>query len=119
MALLSRATPLMAPDGFACLAIPNGVYAATLSGAATLDYTYPNLLALDPGGAHRDVTLPAEATSTGLWYFIANKADAGENLVVKDDAAATVVTVNQNEGAVVYCDGTAWALFAVITIAIS
>lgn len=119
MALLARNTALDAPDGWACVKVADGVYAATLSGNLTLDYTYPNKLALDPGGAHRDVTLPAVGTSKGLEYFIANKADDAENLVIKNAGGSTIATANQNEAAIVYCDGATWALFAVVTIAIS
>lgn len=63
---------------------------------------------LDPGGQNRDVTLPAEASSTGLSYLIVNTADAAEDLVVKDDGAATIITISQNEAGLVLCNGTVW-----------
>lgn len=63
---------------------------------------------LDPGGAHRDVILPAEATAIYYSYFIANTADNAENLVVKDDGGSTIVTIAQNECAVVKCNGIVW-----------
>ncbi len=68
----------------------------------------PNTLYFDPGGASRDVTLPAEASSSGKWFRIVNEADAAENLVVKDDGGSTIVTIGQNEEAQVTCNGTAW-----------
>ena len=63
---------------------------------------------IDPGGAHRDVTLPAEADSTGYRYFIFNTADNAENLVVKDDGGSTIITIAQNESGIVVCNGTVW-----------
>lgn len=91
----------------------------TLSGALTLTPAYPSLLKLDPGGASRNVTLEAEADCNGAARFFVNAADAAENLVIKDDGGSTIVTINQNEGAIVYCDGTSWLLFCVLTIALS
>lgn len=116
---LTRNTPLEGPDGSALSMVADGHYAATLTGNLTLDYSYPNHLALDPGGSNRDVTLPAVATSEGLWYHIANKADNAENLVIKNAVGSTIATANQNEMAIVYCDAGAWALFAIVSIAIS
>ena len=70
---------------------------------------------LDPGGASRDVTLPAEAGADGAFFVIVNAADAAEDLVVKDDGGSTVCTVNRDELCIVGCNGTAWSLFAMIT----
>lgn len=86
-----------------------------LSGNLTLDVTYPNFLKIDAGGSARDVTLPAEADSNGLFYVIANWSSGAENLVIKNDGGDTIVTANQNDVAVVWCDGSAWALFGVYT----
>lgn len=94
-------------------------YVATLSGALTLSGRYPQILKLDPGGAHRDVTLDAESAAGGLYRRIINAADAAENLVVKSDAPATIATINQNEQGEFYCDGTDWILLAITTIALS
>lgn len=91
----------------------------TLTGNVTLTPAYPSMLKLDPGGSSRNVTLEAEADSNGAVRFFVNAADAAENLVIKDDAASTIVTINQNEAAIVYCDGTSWLLFCVLTIALS
>lgn len=101
------------------LGLVGGFVSETLTGATTVDGTYGNFVKMDPGGASRNVTLPAEEGRKGAWFFFANAADAAENLVIKDDAANTIVTINQNEGAVVWCDGAAWNLFAVWTIALS
>jgi hypothetical protein len=114
-----------ATDGLRSL--PNGgplsqknlVYEATLTGALTVDHTYPNMLKLDPGGAHRDVTLDAVGVSPGLLRWVVNAADAAENLVLKNAGGSTIATVNQNEEAIVFCDGDEWILFRVATIALS
>jgi len=74
---------------------------------------------LDPGGAGRDVTLPAEAISDGLVFTITNAADAAEALTVKDDTPATVVSIAQNERATVVCNGTTWIHMGIETIALS
>ena len=106
-------------------AIANVTFAApeTLSGALTLTYDAynANILKFDPGGASRNVTLWPEESSKGMWALVVNAADAAENLVLKDDAASpsTIATVNQNEAAIVACNGTAWTLICIITIALS
>lgn len=99
--------------------MPYFVHEETLTGTLVLDEQYPNRLKLDPGGANRDVTLDAVATSAGLWYHIVNAADAAENLVLKNAGGSTIATINQNEEGIVWCDGSAWALFRVATIALS
>lgn len=80
----------------------------TLAANKTLVVGDAPIQVLDPGGAGRDVTLPAEADSVGLSFIIRNAADAAEVLTIKDDGAATVCTPTQNETAIVFCDGTTW-----------
>ena len=63
---------------------------------------------LDPGGSHRNVTLPAVTNNAGLDYVIVNKADAAENLVVKNAGGSTIITINQAEVGWVFTDGTSW-----------
>lgn len=86
----------------------------TLAGAVVLTKYSSQHLKLDPGGANRDVTLPAY--EDGLWFEIYNAADAAENLVVKD-AAGTVATLNQNEYAKFWSDGVDWTYGGILTIA--
>ncbi len=62
----------------------------------------------DPGGAGRNLDLPAEETSKGAVIFISNRADAAEVITIRNDAAATVCTPTQNEAAIVFCDGVSW-----------
>lgn len=64
--------------------------------------------AFDPGGAGRDVNLPAEAASKGALVTISNEADAAEILTIKNDGGSTICTPTQNEAAILWCDGTSW-----------
>lgn len=96
----------------------------TLSGAVDLSttagrFTRPFVWAPDPGGAHRDVTLEAEADAAGMLRLVVNRADAAENLVLKDDAANTIATINQNKAGLLWCNGTSWQLVFVFTVALS
>jgi len=56
-----------------------------------------DLLVLDPGGSARDVTLPGVSGMRKARLVIVNSADAAENLVVKNAAAATIITIGQGE----------------------
>lgn len=114
---IERSCTLIEPTGL--VARKSSFYSATLTGALTLDDTYPNLVKLDPGGAHRDITLPAVATHEGVLLQVVNAADNAENLVLKNAGGDTIATVNQNEEGIVYCDGSAWALVRIATIALS
>ncbi len=79
----------------------------TLAADKTMAASDDFLQVLDPGGAGRNVDLPAEAE--GLAYAIVNTADAAETLTVREDAGATTIaTVAQNERAICYCDGPTW-----------
>ena len=81
----------------------------TLSGTRTLVVTDKKIQWLDPGGADRDVPLPAEASSTNLMFIILNTADgAGEDLLVKNAAAATKATLGPGMMGMFSCDGTNW-----------
>jgi hypothetical protein len=80
----------------------------TLAGNKTLTADDKRIQVLDPGGAGRDVTLPAEAVSTGLDFYVHNSADAAEILTIKENGGVTICTPTQNETAYVYCDGTTW-----------
>lgn len=99
--------------------VKGNFYSGTLAGALTLDGTYGSVNKLDPGGAHRDVTLWPVATREGVLAKFINAADAAENLVLKNVGGDTIATVNQNEEADVFCDGSTWALVCIRTIALS
>jgi len=86
----------------------------TLTGTRVLtiaEVEAANAFALDPGGAARNLDLPAEEACTGAYLFIANKADAAEAITVRNDAAGTVTVIQQSESAFVWCDGTSWHAF--------
>ena len=100
------------------LALKGGANVETLAGNKTLVLGDKNFQKLDPTAA-RDVTLPAEADSDGMWFWIMNNANGAETITVKNDAAATIVTLPQNEAAIVICDGTDWVHMGIITIQIS
>ena len=69
---------------------------------------HPPVLILDPDGATRDVTLPAEADSEGLMFFILNGGDGSQILVIKDDGGTTIITLDFPDNGWVHCDGTKW-----------
>lgn len=80
----------------------------TLSGARSVTKADGGVLTLDPGGASRNVTFGSDCEINGYRVWIGNKADAAENLVVKDSGGTTIVTLNQNEGALLGYNGSAW-----------
>lgn len=85
--------------------------AETLTGARVItpaEVERYQAMAFDPGGASRNVDLPAEASSAGVLLMISNTADAAEILTIRNDGGGTVVTPTQNEAALVWCDGVRW-----------
>lgn len=83
-----------------------------LSGAVTIlrsDSTYETA---DPNGSDRNLTLPA-VELTGMRFEIANVGSAN-NLVIKDPAASTIVTVAAGQVGVVSCTGTSWVGFTYV-----
>lgn len=79
----------------------------TLSGNRTLTDADGAIQNLDPGGTSRDVELPAEANTNSM-FMIKNAADGAEDLVIKSDAPATIVTLKQGQSAFLFSDGTDW-----------
>lgn len=63
---------------------------------------------LDPGGANRTVTLPAESEALNHAFFIRNTADADELITVLDDASAVVGKVWRDETKIFMPTGTGW-----------
>jgi hypothetical protein len=85
--------------------------AETLTGARVItpaEVERYQAMAFDPGGAGRNVDLPAVASSAGVILMISNIADAAEILTIRNAAAATIVTPTQNEACLVWCDGVRW-----------
>ena len=87
-----------------------------LAGTKTLTDADIPVQYLNPDGSGRDVNLPAEAAANHI-FIIVNTADAAEDLTIKDDSPATIITVGQNEAGVVVSDGTDWKGFVVATTA--
>jgi len=87
---------------------PGGVNIATLTGNLTLTDKSSQIQVLDPGGSSRDVTLPA--ARDGMWWMFSNTADADEDLVIKDAAGGTLLTINQGEQGMVAVDGTTYGV---------
>jgi hypothetical protein len=81
----------------------------TLAGDRTLLLTDAHWQRLDPGGALRNVTLPA--VTEGLWFHLTNEPSSGFNLVVKNPATATLVTLGEGESCFAVCNASAWAIF--------
>lgn len=83
------------------------VLTETLTGARVLtaaEVAANYILALDPGGASRNVDLPATTTLAGHQVKIVNTADAAETLTVRlTGGGATVATIDQNEHAELTC----------------
>lgn len=108
------------------LALVEGFTAQTLSGDTTLTVKDSQFQAIDPGGAGRNVTLPA-GDVRGRFMFIANKADADEGIVLlQPDGSTTAATVSQNDMAIIYAtddiaDGASsgWSLFFMVSGAIT
>ena len=94
---------------------PPGINVETLAGNKPLVDSDTRYQRLDPGGSARDVILPAEEGSQGREFWIWNAADASEDITVKNDAAATIGTVSQNEGALYVCTGAAWVMIYIMT----
>lgn len=81
--------------------------AKTLTAALTLTEEDADILDLDPGGASRNVTLPADSAGLrGRVFRIYNSADAAENLVMKQsDGSTTVITIAQGKSGMVWLSG--------------
>ncbi len=66
-----------------------------------------NILYVDAtSGATEDLLLPPEADCTGLFLVIENTG--GESIIIQNDAAGAVVTLETANVAYVVCDGTTW-----------
>ena len=87
------------------------VLSETLTGTRVLtaaEVQTNGIIAFDPGGAGRNVDLPATTNLAGQRFVIVNTADAGETLTVRlTGAGATIATVDQNENATLICHNSA------------
>jgi len=85
-----------------------GGNAETLAGTKTLLPQDAQFQLLDADGSHRDVTLPAEEASQGLFFVIKNVTASTYNLVVENDAAGSIDTISPSSFGIFVCDGTTW-----------
>lgn len=100
--------------GHALFVAGNGVDTTTATGAVTLTTSSAHFQRVDPGGAGRDLTLPAD--QEGLWFLIFNAADNAEDLTIKDAGAVTICVLNQNQAAFLACDGATWVPFGLSAV---
>jgi hypothetical protein len=82
------------------------VNSETLSGDKTLSNDAAFAQVIDCDGSGRNLDLPSD--ETGLMYLIVNKSDNAKAITVRDDSDTTVVTVNQNDAALVYNTGSGY-----------
>jgi len=87
----------------AAVALRGGVGSGTLSGNVTLTNADSYVLAFTASGASRNVTLPPGEDGRG--WVIAN-AGSAYNIVVKNSAGTTLVTLYPRQAAVIVCEGT-------------
>lgn len=85
-----------------------GYTATTMTGNATLTSGGSTAVQrLNPNGSNRTVTLPAEADSLGLYYFVFHSGTAN-TIAVQDDTPVTVKTLSAGQCGFFTCNGTAW-----------
>jgi hypothetical protein len=88
--------------------LQHGVKTHTCTGAETLTRKHARLLALDPGGASRDVTLPVG--KDGDFFAIYNAADAAEDLVIYNPSAVALATLAKGSTGAFICVAGTWAV---------
>lgn len=84
--------------------------ARTLTGTLTLTANDAETQLLDPGGAARTVTLPAEAAF--LQFTIINTGNGDEPLTVNNDAGTKQALLERGGRATFVSDGTSWFVMA-------
>lgn len=88
----------------------NGAFVEEIlaGGRTIVETTDPDTLLFDPEDADRLVTLPPEAASDGLFYWIRNTGNTAANLNVQDDTPTAIVSIPSGSGALLKCNGVAW-----------
>lgn len=81
----------------------------TLSAGRSILTTDKQVQLLDPNGANRDVTLYASPTAGDSFTF-RNSGTGGFNLVLKNNAGTTLVTIGNGVVVAVLYNGTNWIL---------
>ncbi len=91
------------------LTLRGAVGTGTLSGAYVVDPGDAYLVALDPGGAARNVTLPA--AQDGRLHLVRNTADADERITVLAPDGTTVLAIVPAESTALFgVSDTSWVL---------
>lgn len=80
----------------------------TATGTVTLTDSDKDVQYIDPGGASRDVVLPAEGTGNHP-FFIYNSADAAEALTIKNDASSIIGVLNRGDSGLFVSNATTWS----------
>jgi hypothetical protein len=89
----------------------------TIAGDTTLTYRSASMLKIDPGGAGRNITLPAPRP--GGYFRITNAADADEGLVVGYGGSTVGPRSDQNERCEFFVESGSWTFDCIETIALS
>lgn len=86
---------------------PNGVNAEAITDSKTLTYkdSECQILTLTAAGA-KDLNLPVFKNGASFW--VTSASTSNQDIVVKDQAAATIATLSAGAGVRVVCDGSAW-----------
>jgi len=109
---LSGATSLLAFKSEA-IDMADATHTLIVTGTAASAQTKitSNVLIVDPNssGSTENLDLPAEALCTGLLLIVLNSG--GEGIVIRDDAAATKLTLDTAQSGLLFCDGTTWRGF--------
>ena len=109
---LSGATNLLALKNQA-IDMSDAAHTLIVTGTAASAQTLAasNVLVVDPNssGSTEDLTLPAEGSSSGLFFLILNSG--GEGIVVKENGGSTIITLDTAQHGIVFCDGTTWRGF--------
>ena len=109
MTALSGATNLLAFKSEAITMAATHTLLVTGTAASNQTKITSNFLVVDPTG-NRNLDLPAEALCTGLLLLIMNNATASssETITLRNDAGDTILTIDEAETGLAFCDGTTW-----------
>jgi|TARA_R100000482_G_C5088149_1_gene129493 hypothetical protein len=111
MTILSGATSLLALKSEAITCADNHTLLVSGTAAANQTVITSNVLLINPDGSNRNITLPAEASSTGLFLLIFNTAATSHALTIKDDGGGDIIVLDQNQHGIVFCNGSSFIGF--------
>lgn len=86
----------------------SGENTETLTGVKVLTATSARFQFLNASGAPRQVTLPAEEDSKGLFFMIFETGDSYGLAVKEDTGTTTIITISAGKAGLVACNGTVW-----------